>query len=218
MGVIGFLGFLWILVILVIDYSMGKSYQESLPSKNYRTVPQATVAIIPGASVHGLTPSTVLLDRLRCGLYLYREGRVRKILLSGDNGKADYNELKPMLLFMLNNGVRKEDVFVDHAGFRTLDTLIRARAIYQVEDAVFVSQAFHQPRAQYIAKKVGIRLYSYESDMRKYNKARIFRIREFFARTLTWLDLNILKTAPKYLGDPFPIQGSGKPTWKGSIL
>lgn len=217
--VFSFLVFLaGVLLVLFIDSSMEKIYMDNLPSKNYRTAPIATVAIVPGASVYGLKPSAILTDRLRCALYLYRSKKVKKILLSGDNGQTDYNELKPMLLFMLNNGVRKEDVFVDHAGFRTLDTIVRAKAIYQVEDGIFVSQAFHQPRAHYIANQVGIKLYSYESDMRIYRKAQNFRLREIFARTLTWLDFNILYTTPKYLGEPFPIQGSGIQTWKGSIL
>ncbi|MCC5815412.1 MAG: YdcF family protein [Leptospira sp.] len=212
------MGTMGIFVVFAIDSYMEKIYVENLPSKNYRTVPKATVAIVPGASVYGLKPSAVLIDRLRCALYLYQNKRVRKILLSGDNGQADYNELKPMLLFMLNNGVKQEDIFVDHAGFRTLDTIVRAKAIYQVEDAIFVSQQFHQPRAFFIASKIGMRLYSYESDMRIYVKSKNFRIREVFARTLTWLDFNILNTSPKFFGEPYPIQGSGKATWKGSIL
>lgn len=215
---LGLVGFIVAFSVLLIDASMERAYRDTNPSKNFRTVPKATVAIIPGASVVGLRPSTVLLDRLRCGLYLYQSGRVQKILLSGDNGQADYNELKPMLLFMLKNGVRHDHIFVDHAGFRTLDTLVRAKNIYQVEDAVFVSQAFHQPRAHFIAKKIGIRLYSYESDLWQYKKARDFRTREIFARTLTWLDFNLLNTTPKFLGKPHPIQGSGIPTWKGPIL
>jgi len=201
-----------------IDKNMIDEYNQSNPSKNFRTVPNATVAIIPGAAVYGLTPSPILIDRLRCGLYLYRNGKVKKILLSGDNGTAYYNELKPMLQFMLNNGVKKEDVFVDHAGFRTLDTMIRARAVYQIQDAIFVSQKFHQARAHFIAKKVGIQLASYESDMRIYRGTRYYRFREFFARLLAWIDMNLIHTAPKYLGDPYPIQGSGVDTWKGSIL
>ncbi|NCN11405.1 MAG: membrane permeability protein SanA [Leptospira sp.] len=218
--VLAFLAFLFMSggVALSIDKNMVDEYQASDPSKNFRTVPVATVAIIPGAAVYGLTPSPILIDRLRCGLYLYKYGKVKKILLSGDNGTAYYNELKPMLQFMLSNGVKKEDVFVDHAGFRTLDTMVRARAVYQIQDAIFVSQKFHQARAHFIAKKVGIELASYESDMRIYRGSRYYKFREFFARILAWVDMNLFHTAPKYLGDPFPIQGSGIETWKGSIL
>jgi len=202
----------------MIDASMEAAYERSRSFRNFRSAPPSTVAIVPGAAVMGLKPSAVLADRLRCALYLYRDKKVKKILLSGDNGQLDYNELKPMLVFMINHGVKQEDLFVDHAGFRTLDTLVRARMIYQVEDAIFVSQRFHQPRALYIAKKIGIRLYSYESDMRKYAKAGNFRFREIFARFRTWLDFEILSTTPKYMGQPHPIRGSGISTWKGSIL
>ncbi|WCL49589.1 YdcF family protein [Leptospira sp. GIMC2001] len=205
-------------MVFAIDAHMQSAYEKTNPSKNHRTVPKATVAIVPGAAVYGLTPSPILVDRLRCALYLYRSGKVKKILLSGDNGTAYYNELKPMLQFMLKNGVKKEDVFVDHAGFRTLDTLIRARAVYQVQDAIFVSQKFHQARAHFIARKVGIEMHSYESDMREYKYTNYYRFREILARNLAWVDLILFKTPPRFLGDPFPIQGSGIPTWKGSIL
>lgn len=197
---------------------MELNYLHSIRSKNYRSLPQATVAIVPGAAVYKLNPSHVLMDRLRGALALYHQKKVKKILLSGDHGQPDYNELKPMLLFMLNHGVNPEDIFLDYAGFRTLDTLVRAKVVFQVEDAVFVSQSFHQPRAQYIAKKIGIQLYSYESNMRIYKKAKIFRIREIFARFLTWLDISIFSTQPKYLGKPHPIHGSGFSTWRKADL
>lgn len=202
--------------ILVVDSSMEKAYQKSYHAHNFRSIPESTVAIVPGAAVHKLSPSHILVDRLRCALLLYQQKKVKKILLSGDHGRPEYNEVKPMLLFMLENGVDPEDIFVDYAGFRTLDTLVRAKHVYQVQDAVFVSQRFHQPRAQYIANQIGIQLYSLEADLRYYQKAKLFRFREFFARFLTWLDLTVLFTKPKYLGKPHPIQGSGTSTWKNS--
>lgn len=204
---------------ILIDLNFEFLYKKSNVSKNYRTTPEATVAIVPGAAVYGnkrLSP--ILKDRLECALLLYQKKKVRKILLSGDNGTHYYNELKPMLKFMLTNKVKKEDLFVDHAGFRTLDTLIRAKLIFEINDAIFVSQKFHLPRAVYIAQKLGIKIASYESDQRVYTSEKYNRIREFLARNLAWIDINLMHTNPKFLGKAFPISGSGEKTWRGSIL
>jgi SanA protein len=199
-----------------IDSRFDLAYENSIHSADANLLPNSQVAIIPGASVHGRTPSTILSDRLQCGLDLYKTKKVRKILLSGDNGQADYNELKPMLDFMLRNQVRPEDLFVDHAGFRTLDTLIRAKEVFQVKDAIFVSQNFFLPRAIYLGNKLNLNLYAYECNLRTYKKEGFYGLREFFARQLALWDI-IWDTPPKYLGDPFPIEGSGVATWKGSI-
>lgn len=202
-----------------IDLSIEWDYENRSPhAGNYRSLKPATVAIVPGASVYKGIPSPVLQDRLDCAIELYKQGKVRKILLSGDNGTSYYNEVKPMLLYVLERGVNEKDVFVDHAGFRTLDTLVRAKEIFQVKDAIFVSQRFHQPRAAFISKKIGLDLQSYESDRRIYVSGPTNRFREFFARTLAWIDMNLANTAPKYLGKPFPIEGSGIKTWKGSVI
>ncbi len=199
-----------------IDYQFDAAYESSIHSSVAENLPQAQVAIIPGASVRGRTPSTILSDRLQCGLDLYKLKKVKKILLSGDNGQADYNELKPMLDFMLRNQVRPEDLFVDHAGFRTLDTLIRAKEVFLVSDAIFVSQNFFLPRAMYLGNELKLKLFAYECNLRTYKKEGFYGMREFFARQLALWDI-LSETPPKYLGDPFPINGSGVATWKGSI-
>ncbi len=202
-----------------IDLSIEWEYENKTHhAGNYRSLKPASVAIVPGASVYKGTPSPILQDRLDCAIELYRQGKVRKILLSGDNGTSYYNEVKPMLLYVLDRNVYEKDVFVDHAGFRTLDTLVRAKEIFQVKDAIFVSQKFHQPRAAFISKKIGLEFQSYESDRRMYVSGPFSRFREFFARTLAWIDMNLANTAPKYLGKPFPIEGSGVKTWKGSVI
>ncbi|PJZ56997.1 membrane permeability protein SanA [Leptospira barantonii] len=203
---------------IAIDFSFEESYLHTEKYQNYRSARPAMVAVVPGASVYKNEPSAVLKDRLDCALELYHQGKVRKILLSGDNGSIYYNEVKPMLLYILKNEVNEKDIFVDHAGFRTLDTLVRAKEIFQVKDLIFVSQRVYQPRAAFLAKKIGLKFQAFESDRRIYTSGPFSRFREFFARTLAWVDMNLFKTNPKYLGDPFPIEGSGVKTWKGSVL
>ncbi|TGK28161.1 membrane permeability protein SanA [Leptospira gomenensis] len=203
---------------IAIDFGFEESYLKTDRYRNYRFAKPATVAVVPGASVYKNEPSPVLKDRLDCALELYHQGKVRKILLSGDNGSIYYNEVKPMLTYILKNGVNERDIFVDHAGFRTLDTLVRAKEIFRVRDMIFVSQRVYQPRAAFLAKKIGLQFQAFESDRRIYTSGPFSRSREFLARTLAWVDMNLFKTTPKYLGNPFPIEGSGIKTWKGSVL
>lgn len=213
----GFLALIFCLIlILFADLQIDRIYSESKHSPNPDELPDSLVAIIPGAAVHGKIPSPILSDRLQCGLDLYRKRKVKKILLSGDNGQSDYNELRPMLDFMLKNEVSPEDIFVDHAGFRTLDTLIRAKEVFLVEEAIFVSQSFFLPRAVYLGKELNITLHAYECNLRSYKKENFYEWREFFARQLAYFDI-IFDTPPKFLGDKYPIMGSGVNTWKGSI-
>nr|WP_165778839.1 ElyC/SanA/YdcF family protein [Leptospira perolatii] len=202
-----------------IDLSIERDYDlRTHHAGNYRSLKPSTVAIVPGASVYKSEPSPILKDRLDCAIELYLQGKVKKILLSGDNGSSYYNEVKPMLLYVLKRDVDERDVFVDHAGFRTLDTLVRAKEIFKVKDAIFVTQRVHQPRAAFIAKKVGLEFQSFESDRRTSISGPFHRFREFFARTLAWIDMNLANTGPKFLGTPYPIEGSGIKTWKGSVL
>jgi SanA protein len=204
---------IFLLLTIVIDLSYEINYLYTPSSSEYTKIPKATVAIVFGAAVYGKKPSPVLKDRLKAALILYQNKRVDKILLSGDNSTKDYNEIRPMLNYMLKNKVKKEDIFVDYAGFRTLDTLMRAKYIFKVEDAIIVTQRFHQPRAVYIASKMGIKVASYEADQRVYKDRIKNRMREFFARNLAWYDLNLLNTHPKFLGEIHPISEGGNSTW-----
>lgn len=204
---------LLLLVSMIIDLGFEINYLFLDTFDDYSKFKPATAAIVPGAAVYGKKPSTVLKDRLKAALLLYQNNKVKKILLSGDNSAPDYNEIRPMLNFMLNNKVKKDDIFVDYAGFRTLDTMTRAKVIFKINDAIIVTQKFHQPRAAYIAQKVGIRVACYESDFHIYKAHNKNRLREYFARNLAWVDMNILNTHPKFLGDTIPITGSGNQTW-----
>lgn len=212
----GYLIATMIILSLIVDLSFEWNYALIPASKNSDAIPNATVAIVPGAAVYGKKPSPILKQRLQGALKLYQSHKVSKILLSGDNGSVSYNEIRPMLNFMLKHKVRKEDIFVDFAGFRTLDTLYRARLLYEVEDAIIVTQTVHQPRAVYIAQKLGIKISSLEPN-RNYRKTKFKnRFREYLARNLAWIDMNLFHTSPKYLGEEkYPISGSGNQTWGG---
>ena len=177
-------------------------------------LPHCQVAIVLGAGVGpGGTPSATLEDRLAAGVELYRAGVVTKLLLSGDHGQRHYDEPNPMRRYVLAAGVPRQDVFLDHAGFRTYDTMYRARDVFQVKTAIVVTQRFHLPRAVYTARTLGLEAWGYAADRRAYQAALRNRAREALARCQALIDLHIRKARPRYLGEPIPIAGDGRATW-----
>lgn len=177
------------------------------------TLPPRTVAIVPGARVYpDGTPSPPLLDRLRTALDLYRAGRVRKVLVSGDHHAPEYDEVNAMWRWLSEQGVPPEDLFLDHAGLRTLDTMERARHVFRVEDAVICTQAFHLPRAVFLARRAGIDAVGLVADRQPYAHARANAAREFLASALAVADSYLLGTGPRHLGAPIPIEGDGRAT------
>jgi SanA protein len=114
---------------------------------------------------------------------------------------------------ILAAGIPPEDVFLDHAGFSTYQTMYRARDVFGVETAIVVTQRFHIARAVYTARRLGINAWGYEADRRRYPAARRNAIREALARCKAAAELRVLKPRPRYLGKPHPITGSGLSTW-----
>ena len=175
--------------------------------------PNAEVAIVLGAKVWpGGTPSNMLEDRLLTGIELYRQGKVGKLLLSGDHGQVDYDEVNAMRTFVLDRGVPPEDVFMDHAGFSTYDTMYRARDVFQVRDALVVTQGFHLDRAVYTARALGLEATGVPADLRPYQNEGRFAARDWLARLKALLQLHVLRSSPRFLGPPIPISGDGRVT------
>jgi SanA protein len=181
-----------------------------------KTAPEAPaelVAIVPGAGVHGDgSLSAVLEDRLATALDLYRRGKARKLLLSGDHGTAAYDEPDAMARWLEALGVPPRDLFLDHAGFDTYSTLVRARKDFGVERALVVSQRFHLPRALYIAKHVGIEAVGVGADRRPYERALYYAARETVARAKALVVAGLWQPAPRFLGPRISIEGDGRVT------
>ncbi|HBO99837.1 TPA: hypothetical protein DD617_01475 [Candidatus Uhrbacteria bacterium] len=191
---------------IILESAHGRIFEKT-------KIPSAFVVIVPGASVFpNGRPSDVLADRLLTALDLYRAGTVQKFLLSGDHGHNDYDEVNVMRDFLLEHGVSPEDLFLDHAGFDTYDTMYRAHAIFGVEQAIVTTQAYHLPRAIYVAKSVGINISGVAADRQIYVKMSFFRVREWFARGKAVLDV-WFKVHPKFLGETISIKGDGRVTW-----
>lgn len=176
-------------------------------------VPSRQAAIVPGALVfRDGRPSDILADRLETALELYRSGKVRKILVSGDHGRTEYDEANAMRRWLASRGVPAADVFMDHAGFDTCDTMLRARKVFRVDSAVVVTQTFHLPRAVYAARCAGIDAVGLKADRHRYCKQALNELRETLARAKSFAELH-LGVDPKFLGPEIPIEGDGRATW-----
>jgi SanA protein len=170
-------------------------------------VPNRPVAIVFGAGLwRNGSPTPVLVDRVTTAADLYFANKVEKLLLSGDNRFVDYNEPEAMRKLALSLGVPNDALVLDYAGRRSYDTCYRARAIFKVDQAVLVTQAFHMPRVLYLCNRLGVNSVGVESDLRIYRKSSLFawNTRELFATVAALWDINIGHPTP-VLGDPLPI-------------
>ncbi len=201
---------LTIVFVLLIDYHVEKTGKahvltESQMGSGYDCV------IVPGAAVYqNSIPSPMLQDRLEVAFEIYQKKIVPKILVSGDHGKAYYDEVSVMRAYLIEKGVPPEDIFMDYAGFDTYQTLYRARDIFQVKKAVIATQDFHLYRALYIGEKLSIELDGVDSAIRDYHNSAWNRAREYLARVKAFLECEIFKPEPEFLGDVIPISGTAQ--------
>ena len=154
------------------------------------------------------TPSAMLEDRLKRAVELYQMGASAKLLMSGDHGESDYDEVATMKAFAVNAGIASEDIFMDHAGFSTYESMYRAKEIFQVRKVIIVTQAYHLHRAIYIAQKLGLEAYGVAADYRSYSGQSSRDVREVLARTKDFVTC-LFKPEPTYLGETIPIWGNG---------
>ena len=206
--------FICILVIilcgaLVIINNVQAKGEKRIVTKD--TLPEKVDAIIVlGAGVReDGTPSDILTDRLSTSLDILNMGVEGKLLLSGDHGREGYNEVGTIKEYILkNSNIKEKDIFLDHAGFSTYDSIYRAKDIFKVESAIIVTNEYHLPRALYLAEKLGIDAYGYTSDKREYYYMDAYKKREKIAQLKDFLFVNVLKPEPKFLGDSIPVNTS----------
>lgn len=150
--------------------------------------------------------SPMLDERLEFGLKAYETGCSEKLLMSGDHGTESYDEVNFMKDYAVNNGVEADNVFMDHAGFSTYESMYRARDVFEVKSMLVVTQTYHLYRAVYNARKLGLDAYGYKAEHLLYPE--INNIREAAARVkdFVWC---IFKPEPTYLGEAIPISSSG---------
>ena len=156
-------------------------------------------------------PSDMLFDRLTRGVELYDMGAAPKLLMSGDHGREEYDEVAAMKQFAIDEGISSEDVFMDHAGFSTYESIYRAKEIFQADKILIVTQEYHLYRALYIANQLGVEAYGVSSDYHTYVGQFMRDFREMLARVKDCATC-IFKPEPTYLGDAIPIFGDGNLT------
>ncbi|MBQ3141263.1 MAG: YdcF family protein [Clostridia bacterium] len=186
-------------------------------SKYLLTAEQATelegaeCILVLGCGVRGDTPSPLLADRLRRGVELYDGGCAPKLLMSGDHGQKHYDEVNVMKQYAVDEGIDTADIFMDHAGFSTYESMYRARDVFGVKKMIIVTQQYHLYRAVYIARSLGIEAYGVASDYQSFSGQTQRDVRETAARAKD-LIYCIVRPQPTYLGESIPINGDGNVT------
>ena len=193
-----------------IDFYVRSSTKDRIISpENASSVSDADCILVLGAGIRtDGSPSPMLQDRLNTGIELYQNGAAPKLLMSGDHGRKKYNEVQTMKDIALDQGVPSEDVFMDHAGFSTYDSLYRARDVFQARKVIIVTQKYHLYRALYIARSLGLDAWGISADTRRYRGQSQRDFREILARDKDFF-VSVFKPLPKYLGDTIPITGNG---------
>ncbi|HWQ79817.1 MAG TPA: ElyC/SanA/YdcF family protein [Anaerovoracaceae bacterium] len=196
-------------VTLTVNAYMKASTEKYLISDDDAPGLGADCILVLGAGLKpDGTPNLMLRDRLDKGIELYKAGAASKLLLSGDNGQERYDEVNAMKEYALDAGIPPEDIFMDHAGFSTYESMYRARDIFQVKKAIIITQKYHQYRALYTARGLGIDGYGVIAEPRVYAGQKYRDLREILARNKDFLKM-LVKPEPTYLGEAIPISGSG---------
>lgn len=204
-----------LIVVFGINYYVASSTMDQIiKEEDYSKLKDVDCIIILGAGVWGDKPSPMLEDRLQEGINLYQKNVSNKILVSGDHGRKEYDEVNIMKDFLIEKGIPSENTFMDHAGFSTYDSIYRLKEIFEAKKVIIVTQKYHLFRALYIANKMGLEAYGVGADPRLYVGATAREIREVLARDKDFVKC-IFKLKPTYLGDKIPINGNGDATNDG---
>ncbi len=196
------------MVCIAVPISM-RLVVKSFTYTSFEDVPVTEVAIVLGASVIDGKPSPILAARADMAIQLYEDGKVSKILVSGDNGELTHDEVTPVREYLIAAGIPDDDIFLDHAGFDTYSSMYRAIRVFDATSATIVTQDFHLPRALYIARHLGLTAYGVVAD----GQGTPFDyMREVPASDKALLDL-LTGRLPKYLCMQYPLTGSGTSTW-----
>lgn len=204
----------FMLALLFIDRMISWTTSDRIYT-DPKTLPNYDVALVLGTSKYlGKTLNDYYLNRINSAITLYQTGKVDTFLLSGDNAHRSYNEPWTMKRDLLKAGIPEETIFLDYAGFRTLDSIVRSKMIFDTDEFIIITQAFHCERALFIAQHYDIQAVCLAVPGPSQHSGLSVRIREVFARVKALLDLFVFETQPKFLGPKEPIkilEDSAKP-------
>ncbi|MFP3596227.1 vancomycin high temperature exclusion protein [Chryseobacterium sp. SIMBA_029] len=201
-----FIFFLLLLVagIIFIAWANYSIRKDSAPFVSYKIaeVPETKTALLlgTGKTLSNGLPNTYFYNRIQAAIDLYKSGKIKYIIVSGDNSTKDYNEPEDMQLALMQYGIPKDHIFMDHAGFRTLDSVVRAKDIFGQTRLVIISQKFHNERAVFLARKNGMKAFGYNAnDVNKYAGFKT-NMREYLAKAKVYWDL-LFGVEPKFGGE-----------------
>ena len=211
-------GIIFVIILAIIIFGINlyvtmSTSKQIIKESDYTKLSDLDIdcIIILGAGIWGDSPSPMLEDRLLEGIDLYQKNISNKIIMSGDHGKKEYDEVNIMKDFAIEKGIPSENIFMDHAGFSTYESIYRAKEIFEAKKVVIITQKYHLYRALYIAKELGIEAYGVGADPRKYVGATYREIREILARNKDFIKC-LFKPEPTYLGEAIPVSGNGDTT------
>lgn len=193
---------------LILIWGLSVYIFQATNSRTFDTIeslPAAHTVIILGASVYSDgTLSPILQDRVDTGLKLYRNGKVKRFLLSGDNRSEDYDEVNAMRNYLVDLGVPHSHIFIDPAGIDTYDSMYRSNAIFEVPSAIVVTQQFHLPRTLFIAKNLGLSYRGYPAESNNYKTEDHLKRREKLANFKALYEI-ISNQIPAAMGEKIPV-------------
>ncbi|MBE6921214.1 MAG: SanA protein [Ruminococcaceae bacterium] len=197
-------------IVFGIDaYVLHSTSAQMLTTQEAALLEDVDCILVLGCKVHSDgAPSAMLEDRLRRGVELFHAGAAPKLLMSGDHGTMTYNEVQSMKQYAIDHEIPSSDIFMDHAGFSTYESIYRARDIFQAKKIIIVTQKYHLYRALYIAAALGIEAYGVDADYRSYSGQTARDIREILARNKDFFT-SIFQPKPTYLGEAIPIWSNG---------
>ena len=212
-------GIIVIIIIAIIVFGINlyvkiSTNKQIIKENDYTELSDVDCIIILGAGIWGDKPSPMLEDRLLEGIKLYQNSVSDKIIMSGDHGRKEYDEVNIMKNYAIEKGIPSENIFMDHAGFSTYESIYRAKDIFEAKKVVIVTQEYHLYRALYIANQLGLEAYGVGADPRQYVGATFREIREILARDKDFIKC-IFKPEPTYLGDTIPVSENGDITNDG---
>ena len=202
-----------VLVIVIVVFGINfwvkhSTKNQIIQNKDYSNLKDIDCIIVLGAGIWGDKPSPMLQDRLDQAIELYNAGVSDKIIMSGDHGQEEYDEVNIMKSYAIEKGIPSEAIFMDHAGFSSYETIYRAKEIFEAKRVLVVTQKYHLYRTLYIANQFDLEAYGVGADPRKYVGALYRELREILARDKDFIKC-IFKPEPTYLGETIPVSGNG---------
>lgn len=200
-----------LIIALINIYVISFSKSRILTMDQAAEIQDVDCILVLGCGIIDNRPGLMLKDRLDKGIELYNQNSAPKLLMSGDHGQNGHDEVSVMKRYAINNGVSSSDIFMDHAGFSTYESMYRAKEIFRAQKVIIVTQRYHMHRAIYIAQALGLEAYGVAAEDITYYGQALRDIREILARTKDFFT-SAIKPEPTFLGEPISLEGDGNIT------